>query len=55
MSKLVEQGLLRPIDDNLSATDNEQAYEKERDRAKLAKLSEYTIDINSYTNSFERL
>ncbi|VDK50844.1 unnamed protein product [Anisakis simplex] len=53
--RLLDDGLLRRIDDHLDLTDPEAAFEKERIKAKLIKLSDYGITKQQYATALERI
>ncbi|VDM45821.1 unnamed protein product [Toxocara canis] len=55
LAKLLNDGLLRRIDDHLDLTDPEAAFEKERLKSKLIKLSEYGITKEQYENALEQV
>jgi hypothetical protein len=53
LRKLVDDGLLRRIDDHLSLADANAAFEKERAPSRLDALADYGIALPTYINSFE--
>uniref|UniRef100_A0A915BH31 THAP-type domain-containing protein n=1 Tax=Parascaris univalens TaxID=6257 RepID=A0A915BH31_PARUN len=55
LAKLLDDGLLRRIDDHLDLTDPEAAFEKERLKSKLSKLTEYGITKEQYENNLEQI